>query len=198
MPRPPRLTEALRISPPPTPRGVRPPRPPFPPTPRPDPVDISSPSPFELFNRHFHSVRSPHKHPHRTGVACTNRSRSAQVYLSKELRGLIMHMLAKNRPTSRKITDKLPCKIAGRPPMQRLLQQRVGAAWHWRGRTGPVGAAEERRRHDLRAARWSGPCASCTALCCAMLGMRPTGWSVAGEGRGGAVGGAHEDAVARG
>jgi hypothetical protein len=88
-----------------------------------------------------------------------------------------------------------------RPPMQRSLQQRVGAARHWRGGTGPVGAAEDRRRHDLHAAQWACPCAACIALgvlCCALFGMRPTGRSVAGERRGVAVGGAHEDAVARG
>ena len=48
--------------------------------------------------------------------------------LSKELRELIMHMLAKkpkNRPTAREIADMLYCEIAVRPPMQRSLQPRV-------------------------------------------------------------------------
>ena len=49
--------------------------------------------------------------------------------LSKELRELITHMLAKkpkNRPTAREIADMLYCKIAVRPPMQCSMQQRVG------------------------------------------------------------------------
>ena len=61
--------------------------------------------------------------------------------LSKELRELIMHMLAKkpkNRPTAREIADMLPCKIAVRPPMQRSPQPRVGRCVglegrHWAG-----------------------------------------------------------------
>ena len=66
--------------------------------------------------------------------------------LSKELRELIMHMLAKkpkNRPTAREIADMLPCKIAVRPPMQRSLQPRVG-------RCMGIGGAALGRRVQLK------------------------------------------------
>ncbi len=72
--------------------------------------------------------------------------------LSKELRELIMHMLAKkpkNRPTAReiadmlpcKIADMLPCKIAVRTPMQRSVQPRVGRCVGLEGRHWPGGCS---------------------------------------------------------
>jgi len=64
--------------------------------------------------------------------------------LSKELRELITHMLAKkpkNRPTAHEIADMLPCKIAVRPPMQRSLQPRVRRCMGLEGRHWPGGCS---------------------------------------------------------
>ena len=60
--------------------------------------------------------------------------------LSKQLRELIMHMLAKqpkDRPTAREIADMLHCKIAVRPPMPRSVQPRVGRCVALEGRHRP-------------------------------------------------------------
>jgi serine/threonine protein kinase len=68
----------------------------------------------------------------------------ANLRVSKELRELITHMLAKkpkNRPTAREIADMLYCEIAVRPPMQRSLQPRVGRCMGLEGRHWPGGCS---------------------------------------------------------